>query len=99
MPPPGAGDRVSEKEAREWAERFVVADGTADVLHIDFQLASDGHLPVADGGEDQGPRPLCGHLTNADSTYRRKSLAAYPPGFKPICKNCRERLHQRQSRR
>lgn len=75
--------RISESEAREWADYFIIASG---------QRAQALHIPAQESTMNS-PEPLCIDAGWAsDVVFRSKLKEVYPPGYHPICKNCRERL-------
>ena len=83
MESPGDWVPATEQEAREWADYFVISIG---------QRAKTLHLPDADYPRDS-PRPLCGLPSRKKGTeFRAKETTIFPPGYRPICFNCRERL-------
>ena len=95
MSKPENVEPVSEALARKWTRSFLVAPGaTRPVLHLSSRPPHPGEeTPVADGGEDVEPRPLCGNFPREE--YRRKSVDVYPPGYRDICQRCRRQLGKR----
>lgn len=79
----GFGVRASEQEAWDWADHFVLVNRTgAQTLHL---------LDPESTPED--PFPLCKEIAGyGASEFQCKESSIFPPGYKPICKNCRERL-------